>query len=98
MSLKIGNNGVLRCNTVRYNWKQARNIIADGSGGNISTSWTFNNASFNNIRGYKSYRCYIVNAGGTMSQKLPKLYANRKYYLSLRVYNGDATANGAVRI
>lgn len=98
MSLKIGNNGVLRCNTVRYNWKQARNMIADGSGGNISTSWTFNNAKFDTIRGYKSYRCYAVNAGGTMSQKLPKLYANRKYYLSLRVYNGDAIANGAVRI
>ena len=45
MNVEIGKNGVIYCNTVRYNWKQVRNLIADGCSGNMSGCWNFNGDS-----------------------------------------------------
>lgn len=89
MAIKIGKNGELYCNTVKYNWKQCRNMIADGCCGNMSGAWTFaNGVSYvNEPCGYKSYRCFKIAtgtpAGDLFQQKLPKLISGHKYYFSV---------------
>lgn len=88
MNVEIGKNGVIYCNTVRYNWKQARNLIADGSYGNMSGCWNFvNGASYVDSFGYKSYRSFKVPYGAEIQQDIKEIIANHKYYLSCRVYS-----------
>lgn len=90
MKVEIGKNGVIYCNTVKYNWKQTRNLIADGCSGNMSNCWDFiNGVSYtNDPNGYKTYRCFKI-ASGTpagvdlFQQKLPKLIKGHKYYFSV---------------
>lgn len=85
MAIKIGTDGTLYCNTVRYNYKQARNLIADGSYGNISGCWSFQNVSATSaVSGYKTYRCFqhnIDTAGETIqTQTAFAPTAEHKYY------------------
>lgn len=105
MAVKFGTDGTLYCNTVRYNYKQCRNLIADGCYGNISGTnvWSMYNVSVSTSpNGYKSYRCFYFNAsssqGASLQQKLPKLYTNHKYYISARAYSKTSKANGAIYI
>ena len=81
MAIKFGTDGTIYCNTVRYNYKQARNIIADGSYGNISGTqvWTGAVAS-TNPAGYKSHRSFKIAPNATLQQTLPTLIKNHKYY------------------
>lgn len=101
MAIKIGNDGTLFCNTVRYNYKQARNLIADGSGGNMSGIWTFGGGSKyeSEIAGYKTKGCFNIKYGNEnmLSQILPKLDLSHKYYVG---YKGKSNSNpnAALRI
>lgn len=83
MAVKFGSDGTLYCNTVMYKYKQARNIIADNSYGNLGGDWTFSNVDIAiDGAGYKSYRAFQFNTGGTamMTQSMPTPIANHKYY------------------
>lgn len=98
MAIKFGTDGTIYCNTVRYNYKQARNMIADGSYGNISTSsvWVGVSAS-TNPAGYRSYRSFKIASNTSLQQTLPTLTTGHKYYYSARVYS-DGQLNGAIRL
>lgn len=85
MGVKFGSDGTLYCNTVKYNYKQARNLIADNSYGNISGTqvWGMSNVSVvASPAGYKSYRCFQFNTNTTamLTQSMPAPIANHKYY------------------
>ena len=96
MPVKFGKNGDLYCNTVRYNYKQARNMIADGCYGNISGTQVWANAAtFTFPAGYKSSRCFTVENTNTTIQKLPALYSGHKYYFSCRY---RTSANSTISI
>ena len=89
MSITFGHDGTLHCNTVKYNWKQARNLIADGCYANVSGIFSFTNMKTVGKQGYKAYRSfhfYNANGSGTsmMTQAMPKPIANHKYYGALR--------------
>lgn len=85
---KIGKNGELYCNKVRYNHKQVRNLLADSSGCSNSGVWTLRSTcSFDNSTGYNSNGCFRINASSgvneeVLSQKIPTLFKNHKYYIS----------------
>lgn len=91
MSVKFGSDGTLYCNTVRYNRKQARNMIADGCYGNISGSqvWEMSNVSVaTSPAGYKSYRSWQVNSSTSSStkyiqQSVPTPVKNHEYYATV---------------
>lgn len=89
MSITFGHDGTLYCNTVKYNWKQARNLIADGCYANVSNIFSLNNMNVATDQGYKTYRSfhfYNANGSGTsmMTQAMPEPIANHKYYGALR--------------
>ena len=96
MAIKFGTDGTIYCNTVRYNYKQARNMIADGCYGNISGTQVWANAAtFTFPAGYKSSRCFTVENTNTTTQKLPALYSGHKYYFSCRY---RTSANSTISI
>ena len=96
MAIKFGTDGTIYCNTVRYNYKQARNMIADGCYGNISgTKVWANAATFTFPAGYKSSRCFTVDNTNMTTQKLPALYSGHKYYFSCRY---KTSANSTISI
>lgn len=85
MSIKFGKNGDLYCNTVRYNYKQARNLIADNCGDQISNIYTLSNASLVTNEGYRTYRSFKFNSGTNMlsmvsQSPMPTPIAGHKYY------------------
>ncbi len=89
---KFTNNGIINCNTVRYNYKQARNMIADGSYGNISGNNVWNNIqAIDGNAGYKSYRVIKVTNDNMTTQKIPQLISGHKYYFSCRYLTPDVT-------
>lgn len=101
MSINLGTNGKLFCNTVIYNWKQARNMIADGSYGNISGCWSFGGGSsaISSVAGYKSYRSFNIKPNGEhmLTQLLPDLDLSHVFYISFR-FKSNALSNAAIRI
>lgn len=86
MSVVFGKDGTLECNTVKYNWKQARNLIADGCYANISGTFSLTNVSVVGGIGYKTYRSFKFATGTTamMTQNMPTPIAGHKYYGALR--------------
>lgn len=103
MAIKIGADGTLYCNTVKYNYKQARNMIADGCYGNISGSDVWNGLTSDivstNPAGYKSYRSFKLKTDGSgLRQNLPTFIANHKYYFSFYNFGNGASLNSAVQI
>lgn len=86
MSITFGHDGTLYCNTVKYNWKQARNLIADGCYANISGVFSLmGSASTANGQGYKTYRSFYFPAKSSqIEQNLPTPIANHKYYGACR--------------
>ena len=96
MAIKFGTDGTIYCNTVRYNYKQARNMIADGCYGNVSGTQVWANAAtFTFPAGYKSSRCFTVDNTNMTTQKLPALYSGHKYYFSCRY---KTSANSTISI
>ena len=86
MSITFGHDGTLYCNTVKYNWKQARNLIADGCYANTSGIFSLTgSASTANGQGYKTYRSFYFPAKSSqIEQNLPTPIANHKYYGACR--------------
>lgn len=101
MAVKFGKDGTLYCNSIRCHFKNARNMIADGTYGNITSNvWTFNGAeAVTSPAGYKTYRSFHVNVSGenSMSQTLPNIDMSHKYYLGVMA-RSLATANTAIRV
>lgn len=96
MAIKFGADGTIYCNTVRYNYKQARNMIADGCYGNTSGTQVWANVVSSTLpAGYKSRRCFKVDNTNMTTQKLPALYSGRKYYFSCRY---KTSANSTISI
>lgn len=96
MAIKFGTDGTIYCNTVRYNYKQARNMIADGCYGNTSGTQVWANVASSTFpAGYKSRRCFKVDNTNMTTQKLPALYSGRKYYFSCRY---KTSANSTITI
>lgn len=86
MALKFGKDGTLYCDTVKYNYKQARNIVADGTYGNISGAWSLSNITIDSsLHGYKSWRSFLLSSNVTsiMTQPAPTPIAGHKYYGSI---------------
>lgn len=89
MSITFGHDGTLYCNTVKYNWKQARNLIADGCYANISKAFSLSEMDIATNQGYKAHRSFhFYNAAGArtsmMTQAMPTPIAGHKYYGALR--------------
>lgn len=99
MAIKFGTDGTIYCNTVRYNYKQARNMIADGCYGNISGTQVWANVvASTNPAGYKSYRCFNLQPSKELTQNLPAFIEGRKYYFSCRVYSETRNASSFVQL
>ena len=86
MSITFGHDGTLYCNTVKYNWKQARNLVADGCYANASGAFKFMGAaSIETDQGYKTYRSFYFPARSSqIEQSMPTPIAGHKYYGALR--------------
>ena len=86
MSITFGHDGTLYCNTVKYNWKQARNLIADGCYANVSGAFRLiNGANIATSQGYKAYRSFHFPAKSSqIEQDLPTPIAGHKYYGACR--------------
>lgn len=102
MAIKFGADGTLYCNTVRYNYKQARNMIADGSYGNISGTRVWKNLTSSNVStspaGYKSYRAFkLCTNAEWIQQNLPNMYKSHKYYLGC-MYKKNFEGNCTISI
>lgn len=92
MSVRFGSDGTVYCNTVKYNYKQCRNMIADGCYGNISNGTSSNRYVWQNLvssnivtspSGYKSYRAFkLWSSASWIQQKLPNMYKSHVYYMS----------------
>lgn len=84
MAIKFGKDGTLYCNHIKYNYKQARNIVSDGCYGNLSGTWSFSNAEYtSDPHGYKAYRCFRLKSSSgvrMISQSAPTPTAGHKYY------------------
>ena len=99
MAIKFGTDGTIYCNTVRYNYKQARNMIADGCYGNISGTQVWANVvASTNPAGYKSHRSFNLKPSQELTQTLPAFTEGRKYYFSCRVYSETRNANSFVQL
>lgn len=86
MAVKFGKDGTLYCNSVKYKYKQTRNIVPDGSYGQMSGVWSMNNVSAiegtDNV-GYRSYRAFRLPATTGLSMlevNMPTPIAGHKYY------------------
>lgn len=86
MSITFGHDGTLYCNTVKYNWKHARNLIADGCYANVSGTFRFmNGANAVTSQGYKSFRSFHFPAKSSqIEQDLPTPIDGHKYYGACR--------------
>ena len=88
MAIKFGTDGTLYANSVKYNWKQARNLIADGNFSSFSGVWTLGSGvNFSNVpKGYKVSETVLFSQGettGMMTQSMPTPIVGHKYYGSI---------------
>lgn len=85
MAISYGSDGTLYCNTVKYNYKQCRNIVADSLCA-ASGFWTKTNVA--SIRSvdvlsdscFQVYFNYIGSGTSIITQSAPRPIANHKYY------------------
>lgn len=89
MAVKFGSDGTIYCNSIKYKYKQTRNLIADGTMGYSASSivWEKSNASSPSTGilnyGYKSYYAAQLNKTSgiaMLSQPMPTPIAGHKYY------------------
>lgn len=92
MAVRFGKDGTLYASTIRYKYKQARNIVADGTFGSTTDSlhnvWSWSGCTLIESTnpsngGYKSYRCMRLNqtSGVAMLEcPMPTPIAGHKYY------------------
>lgn len=81
--LKFGKDGTLYCNTVRYNWKQVRNLVADGTNSKLGGTGAWN-LELTNINVSITTGTFYFNTGfAMMRQSMPAPKAGHKYYGAL---------------
>lgn len=83
MAVTFGKDGTIYCNTVRYNYKQARNLAADNNGAQSSGIWGTENAvSTGSYPGYKCSQSFGFSVSGSTQiyQTCPTPIAGHKYY------------------
>lgn len=86
MAIEFEKGGIIRCNTIKYNYKQVRNLIADNCYGNISGTGVWQNVvASTNPAGYKSYRAFTISTT-PITQNIGKIVDGHKYYHSFRMY------------
>ena len=62
MAIKFKKDGTIVCNSIKYNWKQARNMVADSNGDQVSGVWVTSGdvevvtSGDNHSNTYKSWR------------------------------------------
>lgn len=94
MAIKFGKDGTIYCNTVRYNYKQVRNLIADGCSAQNSGAWSLSEVYQMSPpdEGYKTNESFMFRPGVTsmMQQSMPTPIAGHKYYggLMFKTYPG----------
>lgn len=98
MGVKYGTDGTLNVNTVRYNYKQARNMIADGCYGlTFNSTALWNNAIVSTSpAGYKSYRAFKLTYNN-LTQEIYPLVTSHIYYFSY-YYRLSSSTTTACRI
>lgn len=91
MSVRFGTDGTLYCNTVRYNYKQVRNLIADNTGDQTSGAWSLNGTSSAVVAGSKTYRAWKLSMTNayTLGQTLPALYSGHVYYFGCMLQSNN---------
>lgn len=97
MAVKFGSDGTLYCNTVKYNYKQLRNLVADGTnailGGTGAWSSPHNaNVNFNSLAG-----TFVFGTGYCMlMQQMPEPIKGHKYYgaVKMNAQNGFSCGDG----
>lgn len=81
MAVKFGNDGTLYCNTVKYKYKQCRNLLADGCGLGSGYYQDFSNISYSTVGNGYAQSSYQFGTGFCMySQPMPTPIAGHKYY------------------
>ena len=97
--MKFGKDGTLYANTIRYNYKQARNLVPDGSGCQKTTIWSMENVSIVTGKyGYKTNRAFLLNnSSGTamLSVPMPTPIAGHKYYGGI-LYKTSGTEGSSI--
>ena len=83
MSVRFGSDGTISCNTVKYNYKQTRNLVADN--GYSYGYWILDGCEIINAQGSRNFSennlCFPSGDGVKMSvQVMPTPIANHKYY------------------
>ncbi len=97
MSVRFGKDGTLYCNTVKYNYKQARNMLADGNIGSAFSGgvWSLYRASItDSTHGYRTWRCFhCTGAYPIIRQNIGSTYRTHKYYISFYYMHGLGTVS-----
>lgn len=83
MAVKFGKDGTIYCNTVKYNYKQTRNLVADN--GYCYNHWSLSSCStvVEDIESRRSYYSLHFPSGDGLrmsTQPMPTPIANHKYY------------------
>lgn len=95
MAIKFGTDGTLYCNSIKYNYKQARNIVynnCDGVGGN--SGWSISNVGAQStVEGYYSWKCFKFSKAlnPIMRQSSFQPTAGHKYYGSV-MFRSDSSS------
>lgn len=103
MAIKIGKDGTLYCHSIKYNWKQARNMIADGCGAIAAAYPTANPWSTKPLiytsAGYHSGSCFkFYGTYTTLQQTLPNPVVNHLYYFGCMYECDHASGGGTVEV
>ena len=96
MAVKFGKDGTLYCNTVKYNYKQLRNWVADGTNALLGGTGAWNkdttNVNLSSISG-----TFVFGTGYSMlMQQMPEPIKGHKYYgaVKFNAQNGFSCADG----
>ena len=96
MAVKFGKDGTLYCNTVRYNWKVTRNLVADGTnaklGGTGAWDLDVSNVNLSTLAG----TFYFGTGYCMLKQTMPAPVAGHKYYGAVKfsAQNGFSCDDG----
>ena len=91
MAIEFGKDGTVYCNTIRYNYKQTRNLIVNcdaelGSVGGIG--WTRTNVDNKVVMPSNSFHAQYgmkLNNEGRATAQIPVLISEHKYYFQCKI-------------
>lgn len=95
MAIKFGSDGTLYCNSVRYNYRQAYNIVYNNCDGeNSNAGWSTSSiGGQSSVAGYKAGKCFKIGTGTNpiMRQTCFQPTAGHKYYGSVMLRTDSAS-------